>query len=44
MATGGQTTTGGWDESNTLVSWFRGTYSSAQSYDEEVVGIITQEE
>jgi hypothetical protein len=30
----------GWDASDTALIWFRGTYSTAQSYDEAPVGII----
>jgi hypothetical protein len=32
-----------WDVNNTAVLWFRGTYSSAQNYDAEVVGIVIRE-
>jgi hypothetical protein len=31
-----------WDTRNTALLWFRGTYQTAQIYDEEVVGIVTQ--
>jgi hypothetical protein len=31
-----------WDSKNMALLWFRGTYQTAQIYDEEVVGIITQ--
>jgi hypothetical protein len=31
-----------WDAQNTALLWFRGTYQTAQIYDEEVVGIVTQ--
>lgn len=31
-----------WDAENSALLWFRGSYSSAQSYNEEVVGIISQ--
>ncbi len=29
-----------WDEHNMVLLWFRGTYDTAQQYDEEVVGIV----
>jgi len=32
-----------WDGKNKALLWFRGSYNTAQSYTEEVVGIITQE-
>jgi hypothetical protein len=32
-----------WDTQNTALLWFRGTYQTAQIYDEEVVGIVTRE-
>jgi hypothetical protein len=31
-----------WDENNMVLLWFRGTYQTAQIYNEDVVGIITQ--
>ena len=31
-----------WDGNHMVLLWFRGSYSTAQIYDEEVVGIITQ--
>jgi hypothetical protein len=31
-----------WDGNNMVLLWFRGSYSTAQIYNEEVVGIITQ--
>jgi hypothetical protein len=31
-----------WDARNTALLWFRGTYQTAQIYDEEVVGIVTR--
>lgn len=31
-----------WDENNRVLSWFRGTYDTAQIYDEEVVGIVSR--
>jgi hypothetical protein len=31
-----------WDRKNMVLLWFRGTYRTAQSYDAEVVGIITR--
>jgi hypothetical protein len=31
-----------WDNKSMVLLWFRGTYQTAQIYDEEVVGIITQ--
>ena len=31
-----------WDANNSALLWFRGSYSTAQSYQEEVVGIISQ--
>jgi hypothetical protein len=33
-----------WDGNNMVLLWFRGSYSTAQIYDEEVVGIITRGE
>jgi hypothetical protein len=30
----------GWDASDTALVWFRGTYSTAQSYDEAPIGIV----
>jgi hypothetical protein len=33
-----------WDENNTALLWCRGTYTSAQSYDLVVVGIIERDE
>ena len=32
-----------WDENNTALLWFRGRYNTAQSYNAEVVGILTRE-
>jgi len=31
-----------WDAENSALLWFRGSYSTAQSYDAEVVGIISE--
>ena len=32
-----------WDANNTALLWFRGPYQTAQSYDAQVMGIITRE-
>jgi hypothetical protein len=32
-----------WDAQNTALVWFRGSYQTAQRYDAEVVGMITQQ-
>jgi hypothetical protein len=32
-----------WDTQNTVLTWFRGSYQTAQVYNAEVVGIITRE-
>jgi hypothetical protein len=31
-----------WDGNNMVLLWFRGTYQTAQIYNEEVVGIVTR--